>query len=109
MSNIVKLNSDNFESEVIASDIPVIVDFASESCQPCKILEPTLEELAEELLDNVKIGTVDAIENSDIASKYSVQAVPTLLFIKGGQVLEKLVGLHSKNEIKEIVDDVFGE
>ena len=107
--NIVELNSDNFETEVIASDIPVIVDFASESCMPCKMLKPTLDELAEELLDDVKIVTVDVIKNNDIALKYSVQAVPTLLFMKNGEVIKRLVGLNSKNEIKEIVDEILGE
>lgn len=96
---IKELNSENFASEVNAS-VPVIVDFWAPWCGPCKAIAPVLEELAEELGDAVKICKVNVDDNQEIAGKYQIQAIPTILVFKNNEVAEKVVGLTSKEDLK---------
>lgn len=95
---------DNFEEEVLKSELPVLVDFFAEWCGPCKMLGPIVEELAGEYDGKVKIGKLDVDANPTVAGKYGVQSIPTLIFFKGGEEGEKLMGFQSKEALKEKLD-----
>ena len=100
MSNQTKdFNKDNFEDEVLNSDKPVLVDFWAEWCGPCKMLTPTIDEIATEFSDKFSIGKMNVDQNAEIAAKYGIRSIPCLLFFNGGQVQEQLVGAVKKSEI----------
>jgi len=90
------VNSQNFESEVLKSNIPVLVDFYATWCGPCKMIAPTVEQLAAEFAGKVKVVKLDVDEASDIASQYSIMSVPTLMFFKDGKVVDKVLGAQPK-------------
>ncbi|MGI5825844.1 MAG: thioredoxin [Patescibacteria group bacterium] len=93
----------NFEEEVIKSDLPVLVDFFAEWCGPCKMMGPVVDDLAKELEGKVKVGKLNVDENSETASKYGVMSIPTLIYFKGGEVASTMLGFRSKEEVlKEI-------
>jgi thioredoxin 1 len=107
-SNIVILTKDNFDSEVLKSTTPVLVDFWAEWCGPCKMIAPILDELADEYTGKVSIGKVDIEQFQELASEYGVRAIPTLLLFHNGQVSEQIVGLRSKRDLKASLDKVSG-
>ena len=94
-----KLNSENFEKEVLNSDKPVLVDFYADWCGPCKMMAPVVEELASELVERAKVGKINVDENSDIAVEYNVMSIPTLIIFKNGKEEKRLVGVRDKEEI----------
>lgn len=97
---ITELDSSNFDSAISDASVPVVVDFWAPWCGPCKAIAPILEELADELGDAVKICKVNVDNNSDIAGKFQIRAIPTILLFKDGQVSETIVGLTSKDDLK---------
>lgn len=97
--NLLKLSNDNFTDEVLNSDIPVLVDFYADWCGPCKVLSPVIDELAEEYEDKIKIVKLNIDEANEIAVKYSVMSIPTLILFKDGEATTRLVGARSKKEI----------
>lgn len=90
----------NFESEVLQSGQPVLVDFWADWCMPCKALGPTIDELATEYSGRVKVGKMDTEVNRETSVKYNIQAIPTVLIFKDGQVAQKFVGLTSKKDFQ---------
>ncbi len=96
------LNEENFESEVLNSDKPVLVDFWAEWCGPCKMISPMIDELSEEVADTVKVGKVEVDKAQALAAKYGVRSIPCLLFFKDGEVKDQIVGANvSKDQLKD--------
>jgi len=104
MSDLVHVNDGNFDNEVLKSDIPVLVDFSAAWCGPCQRLKPIIEELATEYAGRVKVAHVDIDEAQTTASKYAVMSVPTLKFIKGGEIVDQAIGLLSKTDLASRMD-----
>lgn len=103
-ANIIALNQNNFQAEVLSSAAPVLVDFWAEWCGPCKMIAPILDELATEYNGQIRIGKVNIDDNQNLAAQYGVRAIPTLLLFKNGQVVEQIVGLRSKRDLKSSLD-----
>ena len=97
---ITELDSSNFEPVVTQSSVPIVVDFWAPWCGPCKAIAPILENLANELGDAVNICKVNVESNSEIASRYHIRAIPTILIFKGGAVTDTVVGLTSLEDLK---------
>lgn len=95
----------NFKTEVLASDIPVLVDFWADWCAPCKILAPAMEELAKEYAHKIKIGKLDVDANPKTATTYGIMSIPTLIFFKQGKVMEQLAGVLGKAELKRKIEE----
>ncbi|HMR01560.1 MAG TPA: thioredoxin [Candidatus Gracilibacteria bacterium] len=104
----VTFTDDNFEAEVLKSDIPVMVDFFAPWCGPCKMMAPIVEKVAEEYEGKVKIGKLDVDENNESGNKYEVQSIPTTIFFKGGEMVNKLIGFQSEEQLKKALDDLMG-
>ena len=104
--NILTLSDANFDQEVLKSTTPVVVDFWAEWCGPCKMIAPMLDELAGEYAGKVKIGKVNTDQSQQLAVQYRINSIPTLLFFKAGQVVDQVIGLKSKKELKVKFDSV---
>ena len=105
---VVAFTDDNFEAEVLKSEQPVLVDFWAEWCGPCRMLAPTIDELAEEYKGRVKVGKVDTDASRTTAMKFSISAIPTVIVFKNGQIVQKISGLRGKKEFKTLLDNTLG-
>ena len=102
--NVLELSDETFQVEVIDSSVPVLVDFWAEWCMPCKMLAPTIEELAGEFAGKVKFGSMDTDTCRDTAMKFGISAIPTLILFQGGQMTKKFVGLQQKADLKAAIN-----
>lgn len=96
MGNAVAVTEQSFDTEVLNSEVPVLVDFWAAWCGPCRAIAPTVEELATEYGGKLKVVKVDVDENPEVSGRYGVQSIPTLLVFKGGDVVERLIGAYPK-------------
>jgi len=108
MSNPITLTDQNFEEEVLQSKVPVLVDFWATWCAPCRMIAPTIEELAKEYDGKVKIAKLDVDTNQQTASKFGVMSIPTLLLFNQGEVVDKVVGAVAKPQLTSKIDGVLG-
>lgn len=100
-----KLNSENFESEVLNANEKVLVDFYADWCGPCKMMAPVIEELAEELQGKAKVGKINVDESTDTAAQYDVMSIPTIIIFKNGKEVKRFIGVRDKQELlKEVVN-----
>ena len=104
--NVVEITDQNFAEIVEGSSGLTMVDFWAEWCQPCKMLTPTIEELAAEFEGKVKIGKVDTDSNREVSIKYGVSAIPTIMLFNGGEVVKKFVGLTSKDQFQAALNEL---
>ena len=104
MGKALELNELNFDQEVLQSDIPVLVDFWAIWCGPCRMIAPIIEALAEEYAGKVKVCKVNVDENPNLAARFGIRAIPTLLLFKEGKVVEQLVGVQPKEILESILN-----
>ena len=102
----IHFTDENFNEEVLSSNIPVLVDFYADWCGPCRMLAPVIEALAGELEGKVKIGKLNVDNASETAQKYGIMSIPTILYFKNGEVVNKTVGVVSKTEIEQILNSL---
>ena len=99
--DILKFSSENFEEEVLKSEKTVLIDFYADWCGPCKMMSPIIDSIAEEVGDAAKVGKINVDENQELAEKYEVMSIPTILIIKGGEEVKRFVGVTDKSVILE--------
>lgn len=104
---IIEFTDKTFEEEVIGADTPVLVDFWAEWCQPCRMLAPTINEIADQYEGKIKVGKVDTDSNREISMKYGIQSIPTVIIFKGGEIAKKFVGLTPKEKFTEAIDELL--
>jgi thioredoxin 1 len=104
---VVKVSDESFDSEVLQSDQPVLVDFTASWCGPCRMVSPLVDQLAGEYEGRAKVAKVDVDECPNTARKYSIRGVPTLMVLKGGEVVNKIVGAVPKTKLVEMLDEAL--
>ncbi|MBN1492617.1 MAG: thioredoxin [Candidatus Omnitrophica bacterium] len=102
--SVVHLNSGNFKTEVLESTLPVLVDFFADWCGPCKMVAPIIEQLAEEFTGKIKIAKLNVDQGQDIAAKYNVMSIPTMIFFKGGKNVDQIVGALPKQQLAAAIN-----
>ena len=107
MANVMTLDGKNFETEVVKSDVPVLVDFWAPWCGPCKMIGPIIEELAGEYDGKAKVGKVNVDDNQDLAAKFGIRGIPTVMLFKGGEVAGSFVGLRPKEDLAGALDEAL--
>ena len=106
MSNSMTITGDNFESEVLQSPIPVLIDFWAEWCNPCRMIGPLIDELAAEYAGRIKVGKVNVDEENGLAGQHGIVSIPTLILYKDGAVAGKKIGGAPKHEIESLFKDL---
>ena len=101
--NVQVFTNENWESEVLKAQGPVLVDFWAEWCAPCRMIAPAIEALATEFAGRAKVGKLNVDENEDVATRYAIRSIPTLLVFKGGQVVEQRIGAAPRDELARLL------
>lgn len=101
--NVLKITNENYEKEVLKSDKPVLIDFYADWCGPCRMMSQIIDEIAEEMSGEIKVGKVNVDDNQELAMEYGVMSIPTIVIMENGKVKNNLVGVRDKNEIKEML------
>lgn len=101
---MINLTNENFEKEVISSKKPILVDFWASWCGPCQMIAPIVEEISNELSERIEVGKLNIDEQPEIAIKYDVMSIPTLILFKDGKVVNTIIGYHSKEEILDFIN-----
>lgn len=104
--DILEINDSSFESEVLQSDKPVLVDFWAPWCGPCRAIAPVVEELAKDFGDKVKFTKCNVDENPTTPTKYGIKSIPTLIFFKDGEIQDKVIGIVAKSRLEEMISKV---
>jgi len=103
-ANVLTITSENFESEVINSSQPVLVDFWASWCGPCRMVAPVVDQLADDFAGRAKVGKVNVDEQNELAGKFRIMSIPTILIFKNGEVVEKIIGARSKEEYASAIE-----
>lgn len=107
MSAVQQFGVNDFDAEVLKSDIPVLVDFWAAWCGPCRMVGPVVEEIAQDFAGRLKVGKVNVDENRTLAAKYGIMSIPTLIIFKNGQEEERLIGYQSKGELAAAIERIL--
>jgi thioredoxin 1 len=107
-ANTIEFSDASFDTDVLNSDVPVLVDFWAEWCGPCRQMTPTIDALATDYAGRVKIGKVNVDQNNCTAARYNIRGIPTILLFKGGQVVDQKVGALPKAELTKMIDAHLG-
>jgi len=107
MSAEITLTAENFKKEVLESKVPVLVDFWAAWCMPCKMIGPSISQIAETYKDKIKVGKLNVDSEAEIASQYSIISIPTLIIFKDGQAIRQKVGAMPRHEIEKLFSDLI--
>ena len=105
-ANVMEFTDSNFENEVLGASEPVLVDFWAEWCMPCQILAPTIDEVADSNEGKVKVGKLDIDNNKEVAVKYGISAIPTVVIFKDGEIAKKFIGLTKKEDLEAAIAEL---
>jgi len=105
--NVIGLTDEIFEAEILNADVPCLVDFWAEWCMPCKMIAPVIDEIADDFAGRAKIAKVDTDECKQVAMKYGVSSIPTILIFKDGEVAKKFVGLQQKADLAATLEELL--
>ncbi|MDX1420399.1 MAG: thioredoxin [Rubricoccaceae bacterium] len=105
----ITLSDDNFEQEVLKSDQPVLVDFWAAWCGPCRVIAPTIEEIANEYEGKAKVGKLDVDHNPQVAMQYGIRSIPSLIFFKDGRPVDQMIGVVQKAVLAQKLDTLVGQ
>ena len=108
MSDVIKVNEGNFAEEVLSAGVPVVVDFGAEWCGPCRRMEPILEDFASAVTGQAKVCSLDVDESQRIAAEYKVMSVPTMIFLRDGKEVDRVIGLNTKEALMAKLEAVSG-
>jgi len=109
MTEPITLTDENFEREVLSSDIPVLVDFWAEWCAPCRMVAPAVEEIAREYEGRLKVGKLNVDDNPETTAKYAIFSIPALLIFKDGQLVDQIIGAVPKKHITSKLDSIISK
>ena len=107
VTSTITVNDENFDDEVLRSDIPVLVDFWAEWCGPCKVVGPTVEALASDYQGKIKVAKLNVDDNPEAAGRFGVRSIPTLIVFKDGEAQQAAVGVKPKGQLAELIEKVL--